>query len=142
VLSEHQLTLQKIPEYLKNLPVKSNNNITKREEMDIYEQKIVAFFKKYKNNSFEKTYVPDSTFIEIEGLIEKGNFDTDKFLDFSEQLQSLQKRNYLQFHKRIYRYGYQYGRKSFRNIPPLQKKLDTLHSLCEFFKKGYSIQDL
>lgn len=141
-LTENNLTINEVPEYINNLPVKAKNSLLKKEHLDMYEQTIVNFLKKYKNNSFEKTYIPNHKFIEIENLIVKGNFDTDKLLMFSEQLQSIQKRNFLQYHKRIYRYGYQYGKKNFRTTPPFQKEISCLRALDAFFKKGYSIEDL
>lgn len=97
-----------MPGYLENLPATSTRDVGKKEAIDMYEQAILVFFKKYKNNSLEKTYIDDYKFIQIEDLIAKGNFGNEKTLEYGEKLQSLWKRNFLQFHKRMYWYGYQY----------------------------------
>ena len=141
-LSEQNITVEGIPEYLSNLPVKSNTEIQQREKPDIYEQTIRDFFEKYKNNSLEKTHIFELEFIKIEDAISKGHFCTEKLLEFSEQLQSLWKRNFIQFYKRVYRYGRKYGAKGFRTVPPIKKEIDAVRVISEFFEKGYTIQDL
>ncbi|MDD2537715.1 MAG: hypothetical protein PHU61_04490 [Candidatus Absconditabacteria bacterium] len=141
-LSENNLTIDKVPGYLENLPATSTRDVGKKEAIDMYEQAILVFFKKYKNNSLEKTYIDDYKFIQIEDLIAKGNFGNEKTLEYGEKLQSLWKRNFLQFHKRMYWYGYQYGYKGFRDTPVIKEEMDCIQSILTFFEKGYTIQDL
>ena len=119
-LQEKNITLQAIPEFLEEqkqqpqtlpVPIPIFTGITKKEKIDHYEKIILNFFKKYEHHSLENLYIRDREIIEIEDAFDKGHFSGDKLLGRIHVFQAIQQKNFMQYYKRMYRYGGKYGQK-------------------------------
>ncbi len=114
-LQEENLTLHAIPEFLEEqkqpptLPVPLFTGIAKKEKVDHYEKSILDFFKKYEHHSLENLYIRDREIIDTEHAFVKGHIDKGKLLQRTYTFQAIQQRNFIQFYKRMYRYGREYG---------------------------------
>ncbi|MDR0283111.1 MAG: hypothetical protein LBI53_07695 [Candidatus Peribacteria bacterium] len=117
-LQEKNLTLSAIPEFLEKqkqqpqtLPVPLFTGIAKKEKVDHYEKIILDFFKRYEHHSLENLYIRDREIIDTEHAFAKGHIDKGKLLQRTYTFQAIQQRNFIQFYKRMYRYGREYGSK-------------------------------